>query len=176
MGTCKLQDLEDRIVSHSADIAIELGKNETMVRSLRFEGVQTISVDGKGNEARFSGMNILSGEPATVVLKDCTLKACMGQAAIKKAEGKLKLVIQGTVELFGSNASFGPSSFGESCALIADDLEIELEKNAALKLRGGKTFASLFSEILDYAPPMQARNVKVNCSSFWDEKNLNFRH
>lgn len=175
MAVYKLRDLENRIVNHPTNIAIELEKNETMLRSLRFEGVQTISIDGKGNEAHFSGMNILSGDPATVALKNCALKACMGQAVIKKTEGKLKLVIRGIVELFGSNASFGPSSFGESYALIADDLEIELKKNTALKLCGGKTFASLFSKIPDYAPPMQAKRVKVNCSSFWDGKNLVFQ-
>ena len=81
--------------------------------------------------------------PVEVILRNGKFCAAIGQRLIYKAKGELILSIEGNVELYGSSATFGPSSFGSFPCVEAEVVSIHIEKESKLSMQGGRTFEAV---------------------------------
>lgn len=107
------------------------------------KGITKIFFDGKGRKVTFSGIYIEEENLVEVILRNGKFCAAIGQRLIYKAKGELILSIEGNVELYGSSATFGPSSFGSFPCVEAEVVSIHIEKESKLSMQGGRTFEAV---------------------------------
>lgn len=152
---CDIAKTENTVIDTQEDVEILL--SDGIFRSVRFAPtVKRVTVMGGKAVCGF----VFEGDtPVTLVLIDCAMVGFMGAPPVAKDEGTLEISVEGKCELQGCNASFGPSSFGESPAISACRVTLNIKSGASLSLGGGRTFQSLFEDEANYCAAVQCKKL-----------------
>ena len=123
--------------------------------------IKNVIIDIEGGRETIGGIYFEGETPISVKIKAGEYRATIGQTLINKPKGELEIEIEGEVVLQGSDATFGPSSFGACPCIVGDEVRVYIPHGSKLTMQGGRSLESALKGAYDRASAIQVKTFTV---------------
>lgn len=123
--------------------------------------IKNVIIDIEGGRETIGGIYFEGETPISVKIKAGEYRATIGQTLINKPKGELEIEIEGEVVLQGSDATFGPSSFGACPCIVGDEVRVYIPHGSKLTMQGGRSLESALNGTYSRASAIQVKTFTV---------------